>query len=360
MVLLLILTLTLSACSNPDYSAFTESKMNSYYLSETKSNNRYILYYYNSEDETSNSVREEIVNFFESFDKLPYYTLDTRLIKTETSSFGGYDNEPIIYVVSEGTPYETYTGKEEIETFISNYSNIELSYDTFESQHISDVSELLEINEDTYLVFVYFESCTLTKEIEEDLLNWFYTKPASQVYFIDLYDPELVHLGDFEFIANSSPQLFVFSNGEYTEEKYVGKVEIPEYIEEVGNSDLIAKNRIIEYSYFDDKHLTSYLDTLTISDNAHLEYYYSPYCSHCNAIKLEILNFFKNNPEIEVFFINTAEATGTPQIENFTGTPSLSLVRNNLEVSRFVGTIEIRTFIDDYMGDLVDLETYVD
>ena len=355
-----VLTLLLSSCGTPDYSSFTESKMNSYYLSETKSSNRYILYYYNSEDSASNDVGQEIVEFFESFDALPYYTLDTKLIKRETSSFGGYVDQPVIYVVSDGVPYETYTGKEEIETFINNYSNINITYDTFASQHISDASELSEIDEDAYLVFVYFESCTYTQEIQEQLLQWFYTRPASQIYFIDLYDPELVNLGSFEFIANSSPQLFVFSDGEYTDEKYVGKTEIPEYIVEVGNSDLVAKNKIIEYSYFDDQHLSSYLETLMISDNAHLEYYYSPYCSHCNAIKLEILNFFKDNPEIEIFFINTAEATGTPQIENFTGTPSLSLVRDNTEVTRFIGTIQIGSFIDDYDAELIDLETYTD
>lgn len=117
--LTLIIAMTLSSCTlfKQDYNHFSDQEVSDYYTAEHISNNRYILYYYNSLDEPSEDLKEDMLSFFKDFDLLEYYLLDTSNVEHRTSIFGGYDGDPIIYVVSSNKVYESYIGAEEINTF---------------------------------------------------------------------------------------------------------------------------------------------------------------------------------------------------------------------------------------------------
>lgn len=360
MVIITVFTvITMTACTEKvDYSSFLPSKMNSYYFAETKSTKRHILYYYDSEDESSTEIAEEIILFFDGFDTLKYYTLDTSKIETETSSFGEYVDQPIIYVVSDGQPYETYTGAEEIRTFITQYSNIELDYDTFSDQHISNLSELQDIDEEVYLVYVYFEGCQYADLIKDKVLEFAFTRSIEKIYFVDLYNIEdEIPLG-FEFVIDGSPQIVLMSKGEVSPEIMLGSTNVINYINELGNLPITLDSALLNYDDFENEHVFDNNQSLIISDDLHLEYYYSPVCSHCENIKQDILHFLVDNSSLEYYLFDLTRLNGNVQISGFEGTPTLYVVSNNQVVLKYEGTIEIREFFEGYQDGTIDLSEY--
>lgn len=114
----------------------------------------------------------------------------------------------------------------------------------------------------------------------------------------------------------------------------------------------------LDYDDFSEHALDSFDDTLTVSDNLHFEYFYSPYCSHCNMIKPDMLNFFANHAEIEYYLINSSAASGLPKIESYRGTPSLYVIADNEVVMEIVGSEDIPIFLSDYCSGNIDLSEY--
>ena len=331
------LVLTLSSCNfnRIDYTDFEANKVISYYESETMSNNRYIVYYYDSDDENSTNIKGQILTFFEGFETLEFYLLDTKYIETETSNFGEYVDDPIIYVISNKKVLETYKGTQQINDFISKYTDIVFDYDLFENQHVTSYQEILDIENDSYILYYYLDSCP----------HCIATKPF-------LLPTELIILN------SGTPILVLMSNGKFANEFYSGSAPVEEYILEIGNGDIIAKELQIDYDEFFEHFIDDYENTLTISDELHFEYYFSPYCGHCISIKPNILNFFKDNNELEFYLINTTEADGSPKIVDFQYIPALYIVLGNEVVASFVGAVVIPEFIEDFNNGNIDLTEY--
>jgi uncharacterized protein YxeA len=361
-ILILIITITLSSCTlfKVDYSDFSDKIVNDYYTSEQVSNNRYILYYYDSTDDPSEAVKTDILNFFEDFDALEFYLLDTSNVESNISNFGKYDGEPIIYVISSNEVYESYIGAQEISTFIYDYSNIVFEYSLFESQHITTYQEALEIQNDGYIIYYYFTSCPHCINTKPYFLPWAFTKSAEDIYFMDgstVENPDQIPT-ELVILNSGTPILVLMSNGKFANEYYSGSAPVIEYINEVGTGDIIPQENDLDYDDFQDFAFTDFGQMLTISDNLHFEYYYSTYCSHCKSIKLDMLSFLNHLNEVEFYILNTSISTGTPIIENFRGVPALYLVYNNQVVAEYVGSIQIPMFIEAYQNGEIDLSEY--
>jgi len=357
---LFMLVLTSCILDKTQYTAFEENHMKTYYEAEHKSNNRYILYYYAQNAEESNNIKDDILSFFSAFELLDFYLVDTSNIETEISSFGGYVDEPIVYVVSSNAVYESYIGSDEIHDFITTYSNIEFDYDLFESQHIESIYDLLDIENCDYIVYYYLDDCPDCIAAKPDFLSWAFTKSAEDIYFVNGSEVEAPEDFPTELIIQKSgtPLLILMSNGLFTDEYYTGTEDVLDYITQVADGDIVAKDVDLDYDDFSEFALSSYNDTLTISDNLHFEYFYSPYCSHCNGIKNTVLNFFNTVEGIEFYVINSSSASGISKIPGFSGVPALYVIHNNVVVEEYIGSVEIPAFINDYCNGQIDFSEY--
>ncbi len=352
---------SLSSCTRDkyNYTDFESVTFSSYYQAESESNNRHILYYYSSDSKTCDNIKNDILTFFNDFDALEYYMLDTVKIETESSFFGEFTGEPIIYIISNNIVVKTYTGEEEIAEFITEYSNIEYNYDLFESQHLTTYEEVLDIDSESYLLYYYLDDCANCASIEEFFLPWAYTKSIEDIYFLNgsnITNPDQIPLG-LSILDSEIPLVVLMSSGVYTDEFYSGTDDVLEFINRIGINDISTQNYGIEYTDFLEQSLDSFDDTLTISDNVHIEYFYSTYCAHCNSVKVDILNFFLEL-ELEFYLINVSEVLGIPKIEGFIGVPALYIIADNEPVEEYIGSIEIIEFIDDYNDGLIDLTEY--
>lgn len=357
-VLIILLTSTLSSCGffKLDYTSFEENQLRSYFQAETISNNRYVLYYYDSTDETSSQSKQDILKFFKDFDALDFYFVDTSKIETEVSSFGGYTDEPIVYVVSDNRVYESYTGKEEINDFIVKYSNIVYEYDLFEAQHITTYEEALSIEKDLYIIYYYLPNCPFCMETKPSFLPWAFSKSAEDIYFMNGTTIENADQIPTELIGLNSgtPILLLMSNGKFANELYSGTDEVLGFINKISSGDIHLN---LDYSDFKDDHI-DFFETLDITSDLHFEYYYSPTCAHCNLVKGQLLSFFYNQKEVPYYFINITDADGTVRIADFSGTPSLYLVKDKKVVAKFIGSVEIPNFIDEYNQGKIDFTDY--
>lgn len=361
--IIFLLMFTLTACNKTealDYADFYQHRESSYYLAETESIGRYVLYVYNSEDESSANVKADILTFFDTFSDLDFYLLDTSNIESEQSSFENYDGEPVVYIVSSHRPLETYKGKEAINEFITKYSDIVYDYDLYESQHVTDITEITESYDSAYLVYFYMEGCGFCEIIKEDMLKWAFTRSTEDIYFINSADSHIVNAfpDDLQLLMEGTPQLVVMSKGQYADERYIGVTQISDFIDQTGADEITSGLSDFEYSDFADHFMDSYDDSLVISDNLHFEYYFSPYCSHCNSIKTEVLGFFDDNQDLEYYMLNIVGATGQINIEEFEGVPSLYLVNNNQVQVSYIGAIQISDFIEAYNNGEIDLTQY--
>jgi thiol-disulfide isomerase/thioredoxin len=312
-------------------------------------------------NEEDDAVIERLLHFFDEFEALEFYFLDTSSIESEVSLFGGYVDQPIIYVVSNKAVYESYRGEEEIQNFISTYSNLTFDYDLFDNQHLTNFNDALLIQNDAYIIYYYLDNCPHCIAAKSTFLPWAFTKSVEDIYFINGAEVDTPGVFPTELIILNSgtPMLLLMSNGVFQDEYYEGTEAVLEYVELVGSGDIYANVMTLDYSDFSEHFIDTFEETLTISDNVHIEYYYSPYCSHCNSIKPFILNFFRNHSgEFEFYLINSSQAGGIPKIESFVGVPSLYVIAENDVVLEVIGSTEIMNFIEDYLDGDIDLREF--
>lgn len=358
--ILIVFFLTGCALNQTDYRDFEDHYVFSYSEAETKSSNRYILYYFDSTKDESDTIKSEVLSFFKEFNLFEFYLLDTAQIGEEQSQFGAYIDEPIIYIVSSQNAYKTYQGITEIRDFIVEYSTLELDYDVFEDQHLSSVSDALLIEHDNYIVYYYLENCPHCIAAKEEFLAWAITKNIEDIYFINGAEVEAPENfpTDLIILQSGTPMLILMSNGVFMDEYYSGTEAVLDYIEAVGSAPIITMDFELDYEDFIENTLSSYTETVSITNELHFEYYYSPTCPHCNAIKTTILNFLKNQDEVDFYIINASSATGVPKIEGFRGVPALYLIQNNEVVAQYIGSLDIPAFIEDYYKGNIDFSVY--
>lgn len=236
------MSLTLSSCNifKLDYGNFSDQTLTSYYQTETISNNRYVLYYFDSTDESSENIKQEILSFFEDFDLLEYYFLDTSTIESEESMFGEYISEPIVYVISSNQVLEEYKGETQIIEFIGTYSSIEFDYDLFESQHLSTYEEVLNIEDDLYILYYYLNNCPYCMETKPYFLPWAFTKNVENIYFMEGSSvPNADQLPTELIVLNSgTPILVLMSNGKFANELYSGTEDVLNYINTIADGEI--------------------------------------------------------------------------------------------------------------------------
>ncbi len=243
LVFLSLLVLTLSACTSEpgelDYSDFEDHLISSYNQAENDFPNRYIVYYYGEYCSHCITVKPDILEFFNTFEALPFYILNIS-DASDLSSLEEFRGTPTVFIMSDNVVSEAYIGSVQVQEFIVDYSDIEIDYSTFDDSHLTTYQEVLDIENETYILYYYLETCPHCMAVKEDVLSWAYTKSVGDIYFMNganVTDPDNIPT-ELTILNSGTPIILIMSDGEFTNEYYSGSEEILEYILAIGDGKI--------------------------------------------------------------------------------------------------------------------------
>ncbi len=222
---------------------FPEHIVSSFGELETITSNKYIVYYYGTYCGHCKIIKQDILGFFDNFEALPFYilnTFDARFI--DDSSLDEFRGTPTIFVMSNSKVLEAYIGSTAILEFIAINKSINLDYNSFESQHLVDFQDVINIQRDSYILYYYTDECPSCKLAKDDFLEWAFTRSVEDVYFIN---GETVIGSDnipteLTILNSATPIILIMSNGEFIGEYYSGSDEVLNYILAVGDLETLS------------------------------------------------------------------------------------------------------------------------
>jgi hypothetical protein len=229
----MFLLVFLAACDRTelDYDDFSDRLVSTYFAAEHASDNRYVVYYFDSTDNESDTLKKEVLTLFDTFETLEFYLLDTADTGSEQSLFGGYEDHPVLHVISENEVLETRVGGDEILSLLREYQSISYDYDLFSDQHVTSIHEVYQVNQGDVLVYYYDPS----EPIDESFLRWAFTKPAQRIHFVDktVVEDSSTFPAELYRLQEGTPALFLMSGDQYANEMYLGQADIAAYVETV-------------------------------------------------------------------------------------------------------------------------------
>lgn len=199
---------------------------------ENKSDDKYVVYYYQEECGHCITLKQDILTFALDFNYLDFYIIDI----SKTPDFPNYQEfrgTPTVYVISDHSIVESYVGSEEILGFIDVYTNIQFEYDLFINQTLTSYNEIIGIESDRYLVYYYLETSLDCEDIKYEFLSWAFTKNIKEIYLVDgaILQEDNTISNELPILSLGSPLLIVMSDGNFTGEYYLGIEDILDYIE---------------------------------------------------------------------------------------------------------------------------------
>ena len=243
-LLVLVLVVTLTACTPEpveelDYSSFEEHLISSYDEATYQNQNKYIVYYYSQNCGHCVEVKEDILEFFDNYDALPFYIFNIS-DADDVSDLDEFVGTPTVFVMSDNKVSESYIGSTNIYSFIAEYEIVGLDYISFNDLHLITYQEILDIEQDTYIIYYYLDNCQDCMLIKDSLLTWTYTKSVGDIYFMngDSVVAPTVIPSELIILNSGSPIIIIMSNGEFTDEYYLGSEEILEYIQAIGEGKI--------------------------------------------------------------------------------------------------------------------------
>lgn len=246
--MMLFFAITLTACEDEieptiwEYSDFPDNVLTSYEDAETIEDVRYVIYYYGKNCGHCLNVKQDVLQFFSTFEMLPFYILETQ-DTPDVTSFDEFRGTPTVFVVGDGVVLDQYVGAIDVYEFFDNYQDIEsvpLDYTHFDAQHLSTYDQALEIESDAYLIYYYLDDCPHCIAAKDDLLEWAFLRDIGDLYFMN--GAQVSGSGTIPtelIILNSgTPILVVMTNGEFADEYYSGTTEVLEYIGLIGMGEI--------------------------------------------------------------------------------------------------------------------------
>jgi len=242
-----ILIFSLTACVPDDklydYTDFPEHLITSYEEAETMTSNKYIVYYYSTNCGHCKEVKQDVLGFVDNFDTLPFYIFNIQDAQyMDVSSLEEFRGTPTVFVMSDNKVLEAYVGSVEVLQFINIYNSISFDYNSFESQHLNNYQDVLDIQRDSYILYYYLDECPFCKLAKEDLLVWAYTRSVEDIYFMNganVIDPDNVPT-ELTILNSGTPILLIMSNGKFIDEYYSGSEVVLNYILTVGDSETLT------------------------------------------------------------------------------------------------------------------------
>ncbi len=213
---------------------------------------------------------------------------------------------------------------------------VPLEYSDFQDHQETEMDVVIQPETEEYFVYMY-DSSSDSDEMKSSVLGFLQNVQTVPFYIMDL---ETVEYND-EFGTITDPTMLVFVNGSL-KEKYSGVDLLEEFIKRYGNVD------DTDYKHFISSTVYSYRELESMDHEKYIAYYYSDSCSHCQEVKSDILNFLKDFDEMPYYFLDVAEAPDQTSTTIFRGTPTLFVIENNTIIEVYVGSVEVREFIELY------------
>ena len=187
------------------------------------------------------------------------------------------------------------------------------------------------------------DECGHCQEVKSEIIEFLTDYDDMPFYLLDIQDaPDSTSVEGL----TGTPTLLIISDGMITE-AYVGKERVRDYI---------AKYEELDYEDFEDQHIYSYQDALSIEQDAYIIYYYLEGCPHCQAAKEDVLAWALKRGIKDVYFMNgatieQADNIPTELIVLNSGTPILVVMTNgNFADEYYSGTEDVLNYIEE-LGD---------
>lgn len=225
-----------------DYSNFEEHLLTSYNEAETIEDERYVVYYYGKSCGHCINVKQDVLDFFSTFELLPFYILEVQ-DTPDSSSLDEFIGTPTMFIMADGEVVDMYVGSVDIYDFFEEYKDVEsipLDYDHFKTQELTSYTQALEIESEAYLLYYYLDDCPHCIAAKDDFLEWAFERDVRDVYFMNgatvsgsgTIPTELIILN------SGTPILVVMTNGMFADEYYSGTDEVLDYIELIGMGEI--------------------------------------------------------------------------------------------------------------------------
>jgi hypothetical protein len=223
--------------------------------------------------------------------------------------------------------------KEKIVVDYSVFSNKVSTYETSEM-----------IDEELYAVYYYDSSDQNSNNLYELFLEAYNLFDTFKLYVLDTAELE----GDAStFGAYAGEPIIYFVRNNIVEETYKG-VD--------GVNAFFVKYLRLDYNLFEERKVDTLSKSLVVSDDIHIEYYYSVNCGHCQLVKPDLLYMFLLHEDLEFYLFDLGELGWGVTIDGFEGTPTLYVIENNEVISSYVGSENVKSFIEGYSQGFITVE----
>jgi len=245
-ITLSLLTISLSSCglikgNDFEYEDFLDNTITTHSEIETLSNNRYIVYYYGINCSSCITVKQEMLSFFSDFELIDFHLLDASSA-IDTPYLTEFQGTPSISIYSDNQVIESYFGLSEVRSFINKYKDMELDYDDFTNQHLTNYQDVLDVQNDTYILYYYLENCPYCMAAKDDFLAFAISKSVGDVFLMNgalVDNPDDIPT-ELTILNSGTPILVIMSNGVFTNEYYSGLEDVLEYINRIGSNDITS------------------------------------------------------------------------------------------------------------------------
>lgn len=93
-------------------------------------------------------------------------------------------------------------------------------------------------------------------------------------------------------------------------------------------------------------HISNFENIENQTEGTYLVYYYSEYCSHCIAIKDQVIKFsLSNTLGMKIYFLDATNTEGTRSL-GLSGTPTIVVIEDNQFVELIVGSTNIPAYLE--------------
>lgn len=326
-----------------DYKDFKDNQLDTFEDLDNITDDYHFVYIYDGDCDDCDLLKSSVLEFFENDEKIPFYLLDIESINDLPEEITD-SAQPRIYVYYQGEKIEQYIGEEYINFFIDRYGDVDMKDYKHFIGHIAYSFQMLESMPDRrYMAYYYSDECGHCQEVKSDIIDFLTDYDDMPFYLLDVVDaPDSTGVEGL----SGTPTLLIISDGMITE-AYVGKERVREYI---------AKYEELDYDDFEDQHIYTYEDALTIEQDAYILYYYLEGCPHCQAAKEDVLKWALKRGINDVYFMNgatIAQADNIPTelIVLNSGTPILVVMTNgNFADEYYSGTEDVLNYIEE-LGD---------
>ena len=221
-------------------------------------------------------------------------------------------------------------------------TNDVLDYSSFDDQLMTSYSDIESIEGQRYIAYYYSETCGHCNDIKPVILEFFNNLDGFPVYLLDV--SKASDSSEFDFYG--TPTIHVIQDGVLLEQ-YIGTVFIEQFMEKYMDFDI----NDLEYSYFEDQHITTYDEALAIESDSYIIYYYLEDCPHCMRAKPDFLKWAWQRGYDEIYFMNGAKVSDPDNIPTEllilnSGTPILVVMTNGKFADEFYsGTDDVVDYI---------------